>query len=92
MADETIQVRALRPFRTPAGIWIMPGVVAELKADVAHAGFADGSCVPARTGVDEAAVVRTLETAAVRTVAQGNGKCRTFSKQVQQKSRSLSRI
>lgn len=89
MADETIQVRALRPFRTPAGIWIMPGPVVELKADVAQAGFASGACVPARTGVDEAAVIKLRETAMVRAAAQGNGKCHTSSTQA--RPRSLSR-
>jgi len=85
-------VRAVRPFKTRAGIWIMPGSVAAIESAEAHAAYASGDGVSARTGVDEAAVVRMRETAMVRSAARGNGKCRTSSTQAQQKSRSLSRI
>ena len=86
---DTELVRALRPFKTQAGIWIMPGSVAAMGSTEAHAAYAAGNGVPARTGVDEAAVVRMRETAMVRTAIQGNGKCRTSSTQA--RPRSLSR-
>lgn len=82
MSEESIRVRALRPFKSPGGIWIMPGNVVALPEAEANAAFRKGDGVPARTGVDEAAVINLRETTMVR----GNGKCRTFSQRGRRKN------
>jgi len=79
MSTDTVLVRALRPFRMPSGIWIMPGNVVAVKAEMAQAAISSGACVPARTGVDEAAVIKVRETEMVRAMAPRNGKCLTPS-------------
>jgi hypothetical protein len=90
MAEDTILVRALRPFRMPSGIWIMPGNVVSVAPGIAEAGFKTGACVPARTGVDEAAVIKLRETEMVRAIAPRNGKCR-LTPSVPGRQRNLSR-
>jgi hypothetical protein len=91
MPEDTVLVRALRPFRMPSGIWIMPGNVVGVRADVAQAAFSSGACVPARTGVDEAAVIKLRETEMVRTAIPRNGKCLTPSASGRPKNRLRSK-
>ena len=92
-AAETILVRAVRPFRTESGIWIQPGSVVAVSPKLASIVLGSGAGVPARTSVDEAAVIRTRELAVAtqQTLAQRNGKCRTLAPSNRPRSRSAAR-